>query len=349
MPPATDLVPAAALEQWPTFTRSLEALDATDEVEPIGCCRTNGVAETVKRKGIEYFFESTDAKLARRVADLRPAVVHLHGLGFTRLLMRIRRAVGRSVPILMQHHGEPVPMSLRTRLAQRMTRRLVDGYLYTGAVRQAEPFRRIGVIGPSAPVYEALESASHLVDVVPTAPPNLSGSPRVLWVGRLIPSKDPLCAVRAIAAGRERGSEAHLHMLATDRSLEPEVRKLVDSLGLGEVVRLHPPVEHHQMADWYASADVYLSTSHREGSNYSLIEALGFGCFPVVTDIPSHEAIVQELARRFSRGDADAAGELIAASRTKSRETIADYAQRCVSWTTVADQLVEIYRTSLKS
>ena len=67
------------------------------------------------------------------------------------------------------------------------------------------------------------------------------------------------------------------------------------------------------MAGWYRRADVYLSTSHHEGSNFSLIEALGFGCLPVVTSIPSHLAIVKELASTFAVGDAAAAGALIAA------------------------------------
>ncbi len=47
-----------------------------------------------------------------------------------------------------------------------------------------------------------------------------------------------------------------------------------------------------EMSGWYRRADVYFSTSHREGSNYSLIEALGLGCRPVVTEIPSHAAII---------------------------------------------------------
>ena len=349
MPPATDRVPSAALELWPTFTNTLAALRATGDIEPVGCCRASGGSAVIMCQGIEYFFEPDDGHLARRVAALRPDVVHLHGLGFTRLLAQIRRAVGARVPILMQHHGEPPPAARRSRLAQRMTRRFVAGYLFTGAVGQAEPFRRAGVISPLAPVYEVLESASNLDDSRACDLPDLAGSPCVLWVGRLIESKDPLSAVRALGSARELGSDAHLHMLATDRTMEPAVRRLIDAMDLGAIVHVHPPVAFAEMPGWYRSADTYLSTSHREGANYSLIEALGFGCHPVVTDIPSHAAIVQQLAPRFAVGDSHGAGALLAAVPTNSPEQIVDHSHQHLSWPNVAEQLIRTYRRSLKS
>jgi glycosyltransferase involved in cell wall biosynthesis len=345
MPPVTELDPAAALGLWPTFTAALEALRATGAIEPVGCCHTANAAEIADRNSIPYYFETSDRSLAERVAGLHPSVVHIHGLGFTRLLVALRHAVGRDVPILLQHHGELPPTSRRVLIARRVTRRMVDGYMFTGSAGQAEPFRRAGVISRTAPVYEVLESASHL-DAharVPQAQPLLDGNPCVLWVGRLIPSKDPLCAVRAIADARARGSDARLHMLATDRSMEADVRALATSLGMADDVRLHTPVDHAEMAEWYRRADVYLSTSHHEGSNYSLIEALGFGCHPVVTDIPSHQAIVKDLVRMFAVGDAEGAGALIAEPSAKSREVVVDHALRTLSWQTIAAQLVEVY------
>ena len=278
-------------------------------IDPVGCCRAT-VAAVVQRDGVTYYFDTSDRGLAERVAGLHPAVVHVHGLGFTRLLVALRRAAGREVPILLQHHGEQPPAQSRTRIARRLTRHMVDGYLFTGAQGQAEPFRRAGIISRSAPVYEVLESASHLEVDSRGSQPELGGNPCVLWVGRLIQSKDPLCAVRAIASARRRGSGAELHMLATDRSMESDVRELIASLDMSCAVHVHPPVSHAEMAGWYRRADVYMSTSHHEGSNYSLIESLGFGCLPVVTDIPSHAAILKELARMFAVGDAEAAGAL---------------------------------------
>ncbi len=349
MPPATDLEHEAALDLWPTFTTTLEAVQRRGDIEPIGCCRTNRSGATIERNGVEYHFEPSDRQLARRVADLHPDVVHLHGLGFTRVLVAIRHAVGRDVPILMQHHGEPPPSNARTRVARRVTRHMVDGYLFTGAAGQSEGFRRAGAIGRTAPVYEVLESASHLDATAVVEAPELGGNPRVVWVGRLIPSKDPLCAVHALAAARRLGSDAELHMVATDRDMEAEVRHLIKSLGLAERVHLHPPVAHTAMVGWYRSADVYLSTSHREGSNYSLIEALAFGCRPVVTEIPSHAAIVKELASRFPVGDPEAAGALIAAAAGISPDVVVEHSSRHLSWGSISDGLAAVYARCCRS
>ena len=349
MPPATDLEHGAALDLWPTFTKALEALQQRGDIDPVGCCRTDRSGATIERNGVEYHFEPSDRQLARRVADLHPDVVHIHGLGFTRVLVTIRRAVGRGVPILMQHHGEPPPSTRRARLARRVTRHMVDGYLFTGAAGQAEGFRRAGAISRTAPVYEVLESASHLDIAAVGDAPELGGNPRVLWVGRLMASKDPLCAVRAVAAARRLGSDAELHLLATDRTMEIEVRQLIESLGLGDRVHLHPPVAHGAMVGWYRSADVYLSTSHREGSNYSLIEALGFGCRPVVTEIPSHSAIVKELARRFPVGDFEAAGALVAATADTSPDDVIDHSSRYLSWDAITDDLAAVYARTRRS
>jgi glycosyltransferase involved in cell wall biosynthesis len=348
MPPATELTPDAALDRWTTMTRTLEALSATDEVEATGHCRSTREVAEVARNGVTYFFDTDARQLARRVAATRPDVVHIHGLGFTRLTLAIRGAVGRSVPILLQHHGELPPTRLRSKLAQRWCGRFVTGYLFTGASGQAGPFRQAGLIRSSAAVHEVLEAASHLDEAATSSPVDLAGDPSVLWVGRLIASKDPVCAVQAVAEARSLGSQAELHLVATDRSMESDVRRAITALGLDDVVHLHEPVAHVEMTRWYRSADVYLSTSHREGSNYSLIEALQHGCRPVVTEIASHAAIVGELAPRFAVRDVSRAAALIATD-APSRHTVARHSAEHLSWSSVAAQLTRSYRQSLRA
>ena len=47
-------------------------------------------------------------------------------------------------------------------------------------------------------------------------------------------------------------------------------------------------VPHEKMADLLAQADIYVSTSLYDGTSVSLLEAMGSGAFPVVTDIPAN-------------------------------------------------------------
>jgi glycosyltransferase involved in cell wall biosynthesis len=42
------------------------------------------------------------------------------------------------------------------------------------------------------------------------------------------------------------------------------------------------------MADLLSQTDIYVSTSLYDGTSVSLLEAMGSGAFPIVTDIPSN-------------------------------------------------------------
>ncbi len=132
-------------------------------------------------------------------------------------------------------------------------------------------------------------------------------------------------------------------MLATDSSMAAATSARAVSLGVADRVHIHPPVPARQMHRWYRAADVLLSTSRHEGSNYSLIEALTHGCPPAVTDIPSHRSITRDLAPRFACGDSRGAAAVIAHAATMDRSTVEAYRDAHLTWPVVARRLVEIY------
>jgi hypothetical protein len=345
MPPPTDLDPAAALDLWPTFTKALEALRSTGEIDPIGCCRTTTAAAVVERNSVPYYFEADDRDLAKRVADLQPTVVHIHGLGFTRLLVASATpsvAASRSCCSITVSYRR---RRARSRVVRRRQRHMVDGYLFTGAQGQAEPFRRAGAISRTAPVYEVLESASHLdTDIVRPEPGVAGPSTRrasVRVVGRPV---DPvegsaLCGPCGFQCPLASG-DAELHMLATDRSMEPDVRELVTTLGLTDRCT-YIPGRTRRDGRLVPPTDVYLSTSHHEGSNYSLIEALGFGASrssPTFRHTPRSSRNWQECfpsAITSGRRSCDGADA--------SRQVVVGHAQQWLSWAAIADQLATIY------
>ena len=351
MPPVLESAPAEALAAMPTVTMTLDALAASDAVDVAACFRTTSGASQIERNGIVHRFEPSDRALVSAVRDLQPDVVHVHGLGFVTLLARLCLSLDRRVAIVVQHHGEP-PGPWRNRTLHRLFRRRIAGYLFTGADDgQAEPFRNAGVIRPQARVFDVLEAASTLPPEDPAHPVDagdgeelrLDGDPAVLWVGRLIAGKDPLGAVDAVAAAKEVLPEVHLHMLATDSSMAAATSARAVSLGVADRVHIHPSVPARQMHRWYRAADVLLSTSRHEGSNYSLIEALTHGCPPAVTDIPSHRSITRDLAPRFACGDSRGAAAVIAHAATMDRSTVEAYRDAHLTWPVVARRLVEIY------
>jgi glycosyltransferase involved in cell wall biosynthesis len=347
MPPVVAADPSTVVASWATVTAAATALLETGAALPTVYCRHRSQEGVVVHGGVAYRFHRTDAALVREVRAAGPDVVHVHGIGWSRLLFRLRRVVA---PIVVQHHGEP-PFSGRTRWAHRLVRRWIAAYLFTGAdFGQAQPWIDAKVIRRDATLCEVLEAAS-LLPPPSGEPIALEGDPAVLWVGRLIEGKDPLTALDAIALAAATLPDVHLHLLATDRPLEPAVRtKVASTPELDGRVHLHDPVPIDEIGRWYRGAPIFLSTSRREGSGYSLIEAVSCGCAPVVTSIPPHLAIVRSTTGTFLPGDAAAAAAaLVQVSRhiERSSEPMPVDGRSLLSWESVAGQLLAAYRSAI--
>jgi glycosyltransferase involved in cell wall biosynthesis len=68
-------------------------------------------------------------------------------------------------------------------------------------------------------------------------------------------------------------------------ALEREVR----NLNINSSVKFLGRVPHEEMPNLLAQVDIYVSTSLCDGTSVSLLEAMGSGAFPVVTDIPANK------------------------------------------------------------
>jgi glycosyltransferase involved in cell wall biosynthesis len=342
MPPVTELPPHDAVTRWASVTRAASALQGDGRVHPVVHGRHRTQQAVVEYGGVEYHFHTSDGALATALATRVPHVVHVHGLGWSRVLRRLHGAVP-SVPLVVQHHGE-LPFRGRAKLGHRAVRRHIAGYLFTGAsTGQVQPWIDEGVIARDARCFEVLEAASLLPDD-DSLPVMLEGSPSILWVGRLVDGKDPLTAVSAFALAASTLPDAHLHLLATDRTLESQVRTRAAELGLlAQRIHIHDPVPSTYIKGWYEAATIFFSTSRHEGSGYSLIEALTCGCVPVVSDIPPHRAIVGDFGARFPVGDVHAAAVSLATCSRFSRVPSRDATPTIVSWGRVVEQLVDAY------
>jgi glycosyltransferase involved in cell wall biosynthesis len=263
----------------------------------------------LRRGGIDYRFRADAARASPRrwsrprrllsaAAEAAPDVAHLNGLAFPRPTAALRRALAPAAALVLQDHsgGPPEPIvgsasGLRGLVWRKMLEG-VDAFLFT-APEQARPWQQAGLIRPGQAVHAVVEGSRGL-RALPRAgarrTTGVSGSPALLWVGRLDANKDPLTVLEGFEQAALPGSS--LTMVHASDELLPEVRRRIAASRFLEArVRLCGRIPHEGMAAFFSAADLFVLGSHKEGSGYSLIEALACGAVPAVTDIPSFRAI----------------------------------------------------------
>ncbi|MBZ4417568.1 glycosyltransferase [Myxococcus sp. RHSTA-1-4] len=107
--------------------------------------------------------------------------------------------------------------------------------------------------------------------------------PRVLWLGRLAPEKDPLMCLKVAELWKQRhGSERLGFHITGSGSEEAALREYVRQKNLGDVVTMEPAVG--DTVPQYRSADCLLMTSQYEGIPVVIYEAMAAG-LPVVASV----------------------------------------------------------------
>jgi glycosyltransferase involved in cell wall biosynthesis len=165
---------------------------------------------------------------------------------------------------------------------------------------------------------------------------------RVLFVGRLSPQKDlPLL----FAAVRRLGTEAEV-VIVGDGELRPQIERLAQAEGAGRI-RIIGKQNSAQVAEWYRWADVFLSSSEREGMPLSLLEAMASGVPIVATDVPGTRETVAAaglLVDRSPEALATAIEDL--RSHPRMAQEMVDRGRRSVEgrrWSEIIKQLECIY------
>ena len=293
--------------------------------------------------------------ILRRVARDRPDLVHLHGFRFSLQAGFLRAIAPPTTGVVVQHHAEPPWRGLLGRLQGRLLRR-VDGFLFASAEMGAA-WQDRGVLSREALVGEVMEGSTHFrpeARQAARARTGLSGDPLLLWVGRLIPLKDPLTVLRGFASILADRPGARLHMIYSEADLLPRIEaELRRAPRLAHCVRLLGAVPHEQMADYYNSADLFVLGSHREGSGYALCEAMACGTEPVVTDIPSFRAMTGagEVGALWKVGDPDAFARalrhvLVGSRRARSEATRRRFEEH-LCFDAIARRAIVFYRKIL--
>jgi glycosyltransferase involved in cell wall biosynthesis len=98
----------------------------------------------------------------------------------------------------------------------------------------------------------------------------------IVWIGNLVPAKQPLLALQAISLVVQRCPGARL-VLIGDGPMLPAVRRTVRALHCEGHVSVLGGLDPADVATWQTAADVVLNTSRSEGLPFALSEALVSG------------------------------------------------------------------------
>jgi glycosyltransferase involved in cell wall biosynthesis len=290
--------PAQLLDAWPTLVDVAEAARSGARVSVV---QASSHSENFARQGVGYYFlpfgegqrsGANNPAFGGLLRSLAPDIFHVHGLGFPRDVLLLA-SLAPGIPIVLQDHASRPPRIWR-RALWRSEMSVAAGIAFCSR-HQARPFVSARIIGPKIRLYEIPESTSRFLPgdrQEARRLTGLEGDPAVLWVGHLDANKDPLTVLQGIsAAARELprlalyccfGSAPLLHPVEERIAADPHLRGRVHLLG---------PVPHERIEQLMRAADLFVLGSHREGSGYSLIEALACGLPPVVTDIPSFRSL----------------------------------------------------------
>jgi glycosyltransferase involved in cell wall biosynthesis len=270
----------------------------------------------------------------------------------------LRRSLSKQTAIVVQDHGGYA--ALRFNLVRRFIYRhaldAADGFIFA-ATALAELWRAAGVLAPTQPLYELMESSTTLRPLPRAearAQSGMIGEPALLWVGRLNANKDPLTVLEGFERALPQLPNAHLTMAyGTDELLSVVQHRLTASPLLSSRVHLRGHVPHEQLATFYSAADLFVLGSHHESSGYALIEALACGVVPIVTDIPSFRALTANgaLGALWPVGDAvacaDAFIQLSQRDLTALRVDILNHFEREVSWPALGKRALAAYEHAI--
>lgn len=101
------------------------------------------------------------------------------------------------------------------------------------------------------------------------------------------------CLIKSFSSVLEKEDNV-IFLICGSGSLENKLRKLVNNLDLSEYVHFLGKISHKEMPDYLRSADIYVSASLSDGISISLLEAMGCGLIPVVSDIPGNNEVIKD-------------------------------------------------------
>lgn len=138
----------------------------------------------------------------------------------------------------------------------------------------------------------------------------------ILFVGRFVPAKGPLDAVKAIKSIVDSGElKVRLNLIGNLRlsSAEcvDEIRNYISDNDLDKYIDLIGEADDSVLDYWYRRSDIFLIPSYHEGFCVPVIEALSRGCYVIAYDAGNLPNVVNGFGNVVKTGDVEALANAI--------------------------------------
>lgn len=175
--------------------------------------------------------------------------------------------------------------------------------------------------------------------------PQVSRRPYLLFVGGLQRRKDPVTALRALAAI----DDLDLVIVGRDRGEGSAVASTIAALGLDTRVHVLDYVDRQQLLALYRSAAALVFPSRYEGFGLPVIEAMACGTPVVAAAVTAVPEVAGGAAVLVPPGDPDALAEGVSRALADAETLIGAGLRRAGAfrWSTTAARTVDVYREVL--
>ncbi|MDI2130199.1 glycosyltransferase family 4 protein [Yinghuangia seranimata] len=250
-------------------------------------------------------------RYAAAVRRIRPDVIHAHS-GTARHALPAALAVPSAGRVIEVH--EPLKGGLHSEWTNRIERRLITKarfrpFAHSSDVRDATA-ALLGIPRARVPLVP-LGVEPHVPDIAARARlrGELGVAPNtrlVVGVGRSGQKNIPLFVEVAAQVLTSLGDAGPAVAFAIVGNQGPEIRALIEELGVAKRVHLVPPLPRLQ--DAFDAADLFLSTSNYEGFGIAVAEAMCAGVPVVGTAVGGVNDVVENgvTGRLVRKGDRDA-------------------------------------------
>ncbi len=291
-------------------------------------------------------------KTLRYLRKLEPDIIFTQGLNFPFQNITARLFLPKKTRIVAQHHFEAPYRGIK-KIFQKIADRFIDAYIFT-SFGNARPWFEAKIIRDQSKCHEINEGSTSFTKrdkKESKSKTGMSGDCNFLWVGRLVPRKNPLTMLADFEKYLGVNPEAKLYMVYGNDELLKEVKSFLQrNEALNNAVRLLASIPQKELQDWYSAADFYLAASLDEATSFALIESMACGCIPVITDIPSFRKITDNgrFGVLYNVGSSDDLYEKLCGLKNINREefsaSVLEHFNNKLSFRGIADDLYAVFK-----